>query len=771
MHPRSAQRSSQRPGWLGSYVAVVIVCLVASAVALGLNAGSARAGYYNMVLCAANNGSNSFATATNQGGQFSIENYCGPAPFPAGNSAFIRIYENTTGTANVNAYGSASWTVPPWIAIVAGGGYTRMPNSFNDGWRGRFWVEGWDGSTNNILMQGSGVANNSCGGVCWATCSAFCSHLWPFGGYGDYRRFVFELTCFRPAGCDRTNFNAVDANTFVLTLADRFDSQVGWSGNSPFMSGQWTRGNQSATFSWNELGSGIRFERIRIDGSERWSIDHVATGECNRDNWGGVGEFARNFSPCAQATGIGRSYTFNTASLSDGGHSMTACTQDYSQWTSGYESCTGKTIFTDNTAPGAPPGLKVVSANSERYLSDVGATFSLPPNAGSPVTKVHYSVINAAGAVVQPEQVVTATNPTSLKSVSLPKAPGDYRLKLWLEDQVGWVGSASLAPIPHDTVAPAAPQDVAVTAPESARVAEGFDVRWKNLVDAGSPINEAHYEVLNAAGQVVVPKQEVDGDNVQSIANLDAPDQRGSYSLRLWLSDAEGNVGAPATVPLSYNCVRSDAPGGTQLTASVDGAPSRVVAQGEGVALEGALRGAAGPVANAPVCVFSNVVTDEGRDFLGLAITGRDGGYRFGIAPGPSRNLVVLYRSDHREIRGQSKVETVVHPTFYAKKKTVRNKQFGRFYGEIPGPHNDRVVVVLQARRGKGWIAFRRYRTRGGGRFSLVYRFHNTTRPTKYVMRAQVRQTTGYPYLQGNSDRLVLRVLPSRRAVRSSAGG
>ena len=171
------------------------------------------------------------------------------------------------------------------------------------------------------------------------------------------------------------------------------------------------------------------------------------------------------------------------------------------------------------------------------------------------------------------------------------------------------------------------------------------------------------------------------------------------------------------------------------------------------------------------ICQFSNVVTDEGRDFLGLAITGRDGGYRFGIAPGPSRNLVVLYRSDHREIRGQSKVETVVHPTFYAKKKTVRNKQFGRFYGEIPGPHNDRVVVVLQARRGKGWIAFRRYRTRGGGRFSLVYRFHNTTRPTKYVMRAQVRQTTGYPYLQGNSDRLVLRVLPSRRAVRSSAGG
>lgn len=767
MSPRSAQRSSQQLGWPVSCFALLVLCLLTALSSVG----TARAGTYNMVLCAANNGSNGFATATNVGGQFSIENYCGPAPFPAGNNAFIRIYENTTGTANVNAYASASWTPPPWIAIVAGGGYTRMPNSFNDGWRGRFWVEGWDGSTNNILVQGSGVANGSCGGVCWANCSAFCSHLWPFGGYGDYRRFVFELTCFRPAGCDRTNFNAVDANTFILTLADRFDSQVGWTGSSPFMSGQWTRGNQTATFTWNELGSGIRFERIRIDGAERWSIDHIATGECNRDNWGGVGEFARDFAPCAQATGIGRAYTFDTASLGDGGHNMTACTQDYSQWTSGYESCTGKSIFTDNTVPGAPPGLKVTSANPERYLPDVGTSFSLPPNAGSPITKVHYSVLNAAGSVVQPEQVVSATNPTELKSVSLPKAPGEYRLKLWLEDQVGWVGAASTAPIPHDTVPPAAPQDVSVAPPESARSSDGFDVHWRNIVDAGSPIDEVHYEVLNGSGDVVVPKEELDGANVESIANLNAPEQRGSYSLRLWLSDAEGNIGAPVTVPLSYSCVRSPVAGGSQLSAEVDGAPSRVVSQGEGATLEGALRGPTGAISNAPVCVFSNVVTDEGREFLGLAISGKDGGYRFGIAPGPSRNLVALYRPDHREIKAQSKIETVVHPTFQAKKKVVRNKQFGRFYGEIPGPHNDRVVIVLQARRGKGWIAFRRYRTRGGGKFSLVYRFHNTTRPTQYVMRAQVRQTTGYPYLQGNSDRLSLRVLPARRSSHRSPGG
>jgi hypothetical protein len=55
---------------------------------------------------------------------------------------------------------------------------------------------------------------------------------------------------------------------------------------------------------------------------------------------------------------------------------------------------------------------------------------------------------------------------------------------------------------------------------------------------------------------------------------------------------------------------------------------------------------------------------------------------------------------------------------------------------------------------------YHRYRTREGGRYALHYRFSNTPTPTTYVMRAQVRETTGYPYLQGNSRSLPLRVLP-----------
>ena len=73
---------------------------------------------------------------------------------------------------------------------------------------------------------------------------------------------------------------------------------------------------------------------------------------------------------------------------------------------------------------------------------------------------------------------------------------------------------------------------------------------------------------------------------------------------------------------------------------------------------------------------------------------------------------------------------------------------------------NNQVVVVLQVKRGKGWLAFHRYRTREGGQFTVGYRFTRTDVPIKYLMRAQVRAQGAYPYLQGNSDLLTLIVLP-----------
>lgn len=149
--------------------------LLAAAIAV-FAAASAEAANYKMVLCAAKNGSNNYDVATNTrsaqnpNGIFNVENHCGPALDPAGNSAFLRIYENQdSGSAGEGAYASVSWTVPPWVAILGAGGYTREPGSFNDGWRARFWAEDFGGNGSHILLQGTGSPNS---GFQWKWCGS-----------------------------------------------------------------------------------------------------------------------------------------------------------------------------------------------------------------------------------------------------------------------------------------------------------------------------------------------------------------------------------------------------------------------------------------------------------------------------------------------------------------------------------------------------------------------------------------------------------------------
>ena len=168
-------------------------------------------------------------------------------------------------------------------------------------------------------------------------------------------------------------------------------------------------------------------------------------------------------------------------------------------------------------------------------------------------------------------------------------------------------------------------------------------------------------------------------------------------------------------------------------------------------------------MAGAPLCVFEQVEDDPARRYLGLAYTDAAGRYRFAVSPGPNRTLRAVYRPGHRRLVAQADVKTRVKPTLRARKSVIHNGQVAHLEGQIPGPRNDDVVIVLQVRQGKGWLAFRRYRTRGGGRFRAAYPFHRTTKTTTYEFRAQLRESGGYPYLQGDSDPIALKVLPKAR--------
>jgi hypothetical protein len=865
-------KSEGRPGHRP--VAVGILGLLAAVAIAAYSAAEADAAYYKMVACSYTNGAPPYTIDTNTrssanpDGIFHIWNWCdGQGGDPPGDGAFFRIQEHQDmpHTAGEGAYGNFVFDTPSYVHFKQAGGYTRQPASFNEGWRSRFWVASCC-STAEILSQWQG--NN--------LTSTFSPHLWPYGGVlWDFNRFVFELRCVRPSRCDVSGDVKTDLNGLVFLLSDDSDSRVNFTNTgAAFLAGSWVRGTQNVTFDVSDQGSGVRNERMLVDNAQRWNWDHG--GECQTSWTSQNGEWARSYNPCPTGGPWGRTVAVNTATLADGEHAVRLCTEDFGQYQGLYgtkgETCTQRTVRTDNTAPGKPASLEVMSKNPNRYLDRFGAKWSLPPNSGSPIKKVHYDVVDADGKVVVAERTAAGTDPTSLPEIQGPESRGAYRMRVWLEDEVGNVGPAASAEVPRDTTPPAAPQElriaassterwverfglrwqnivdagspideahykvldgsgavvvathtvseanvqaiegvqapahrgeytvrvwlsdeegnvgaparvplpldttpptapqgVSVAAPSASRAQEGFDVRWHDLTDAGSPIDAAHYRVLNAAGKEVVPTTTVAGQNVEAIADLSAPSARGAYTLSLWLSDEEGNVGAPVSVPLSYSCVGSDAGPGAALTSAIArGGKNRVlVRQGRGAALRGMLLGAGGTgVPGGSLCVFSRVVTDADPEFLGIALSGADGRYRFPVPAGPSRDLTVDYRFGHRRISSGASIATKVRPSFKVRRKVVRNEGVARFVGRIPGPHNDRVVVVLQVKRGDGWLAFRRYRTRRGGRFTVGYRFTRTDRPTLYLMRAQVRAQGGYPYVQGTSSPLRLIVLPARHGGR-----
>ena len=205
-------------------------------------------------------------------------------------------------------------------------------------------------------------------------------------------------------------------------------------------------------------------------------------------------------------------------------------------------------------------------------------------------------------------------------------------------------------------------------------------------------------------------------------------------------------------------------PAGSALSAGLGerGAAEESVRQGKGSVLRGRLRGPRRRGRRRRgLRVRPRAHRAAAREFLGFALSGagralplRDRRRALArarapaTAPGTANSAPGRCSADGRA------------PDPEGAQQGRRNKRYARFFGQLPGPDNDRVVVVLQVKQGKGWRAFRRYRTRNGGRYRLVYRFGRTTSPATYLMRAQVRRQGGYPYLPGNSKLLRLRVIP-----------
>ena len=174
------------------------------------------------------------------------------------------------------------------------------------------------------------------------------------------------------------------------------------------------------------------------------------------------------------------------------------------------------------------------------------------------------------------------------------------------------------------------------------------------------------------------------------------------------------------------------------------GAAAAELASNRRARIAGRARGAG---TGATVCVFATPSRPGAEEYLeGEARTGPGGRFAYLVRRGPSRRLRLVHRHGGHVVEAELGLGVRARPRLkVGPRSRLRNGDVARFRGKLPGPYAGGRVVVLQARLGKRWLAFKSARTTPDGRFRADYRFRETTARRLYRFRAVVREQAGYP--------------------------
>ena len=247
------------------------------------------------------------------------------------------------------------------------------------------------------------------------------------------------------------------------------------------------------------------------------------------------------------------------------------------------------------------------------------------------------------------------------------------------------------------------------------------------------------------------------------------PFQQGTNTVEVCASDfatlSDPNTTcSKRTVEIDNSCVASPVPGGEVLSAqfSESNAETVTVGYGKGAEVSGQLANDAGdPIRGATICVKTQTLGVEPQAVpVATVKTDAAGNYSYTVPAGPDREIFVGYRHDASQLARAVRYYSHAGPTLLATPRHLRNGQRVRFGGQVPGPNGGGRVVVLQANApgSRQWITFRKATTNAQGEFTSAYRFTSTTRPTTYRFRALVPNQSGYPWVEGTSRPVKVRV-------------
>jgi hypothetical protein len=257
----------------------------------------------------------------------------------------------------------------------------------------------------------------------------------------------------------------------------------------------------------------------------------------------------------------------------------------------------------------------------------------------------------------------------------------------------------------------------------------------------------------------------------------------GEHTLQVLLSDAAGNgarskvvritvpavshvpdavpqlaeLGATAALP-RFVKLRSWFAGSSRVT-------TRTLKYGQRATVQGVLTDVAGaPVRSAELRVEER---SAGAGVTSTVRTDAKGRFSFRLGAGPSRVVEVSYRAAANDPApvaiARVNVRVRAGVTLHTSTRRVRNGTALRFYGRVRGERGTRrALVTIYALSGgrRARIPVETVRARSDGRFSYTYRFGSMTGPSVYRFEARVPRQTGFPYLEGVSQRVTVRGRP-----------
>ena len=466
-----------------------IAVLAASVAALGVApGGAARAGTYDVVACdAAPRGANN-SWVGSAPARMAATTACPTNRDPLdGIGAMAKV---EVGLANTFATATQSFDAPAGAKIVSFSTQFSMQRKSAE-WQVGLFADG-------RMLTGCKTADvaNYC---LYSTAYPGVTRTWTFPQ--GVRRLYAQTECGESAGC-RTGPRGlagfperagVRVYAATVRVRDASTPLIWDSGTGLLTNGGWQRGTRTVGYKTID-NVGIRATRFFVDGRQRDDLA-VACDYTHR-------------VPCPSLPSS--SYTLETQALADGSHQLRVDAVD----TAGNVAQLARTFVSDNTPPNLPDGVAVDGGEGWRHANGFRLSWTNPASV-APIAVAHYELCPAGGGPCSAGER-RGDGVSAIADLRVPE-PGDYTVRVWLEDAAGNVNAGNRSAPVHlrfDDVAPGMAQPLA---------RDG----WLRATALDEPIGLGLGQLVPVSG---IAGYSVTTDGSEPDATVDTHD--GVYSLR-----------------------------------------------------------------------------------------------------------------------------------------------------------------------------------------------------------------------------------------------